>query len=92
MINQFPALRQKFKAGRFHRGAGLYQKAIEQDEVDDVALNIPGVKIQTLHTDYISGATTVLGTVSTLAIHGDRIAFSVGFCLLRRGSTAGPRR
>jgi anti-sigma factor ChrR (cupin superfamily) len=38
----------------------MYQKTIASDEVGFVELEMPGVTIQPLHTDEISGAMTVL--------------------------------
>jgi anti-sigma factor ChrR (cupin superfamily) len=38
----------------------MYQKAVLSEEIESIASGLPGVKIQTLHTDEASGATTVM--------------------------------
>jgi quercetin dioxygenase-like cupin family protein len=76
---------------------GMYQKAIKQDEVDIVALDIPGVKMQTLHTDEISGATTVLTHIApgaSIPLHwhtsADETVFVLSGDFIEQGRSYGP--
>ena len=75
----------------------MYQKAIKQDEVDAVALDIPGVKIQILHTDDISGAMTVLTHIAagaTIPQHwhtsADETVFVLSGDFVEQGRSYGP--
>ena len=75
----------------------MYQKAIKQDEVDAVALDIPGVKIQTLHTDIPSGATTVLTHIAagaSISRHwhtfADETVFVLSGDFIEQGRSYGP--
>jgi anti-sigma factor ChrR (cupin superfamily) len=75
----------------------MYQKVIEQDEVDAVVLDIPGVKIQTLHTDNTSGAMTVLTHIAagaTIPQHwhtsADETVFVLSGDFIEQGKSYGP--
>jgi anti-sigma factor ChrR (cupin superfamily) len=75
----------------------MYQKAIEQDKVSAVALDIPGVTIQTLHTDDISGAMIVLTHIAagaTIPQHWHTSAGETVFVLsgdfIEQGRSYGP--
>ena len=76
----------------------MCQKAIEQDEVDAVTLDISGVKIQTLYTDDISGAMTVLMHIAAGATipqqwhtSADEAVFVLSGDLIEQGRSYGPR-
>jgi anti-sigma factor ChrR (cupin superfamily) len=75
----------------------MYQKAIKQDEVDAVALDIPGMKIQTLHADQISRATTVLTHIAAGAsipqhwhTFADETVFVLSGDFIEHGRSYGP--
>ena len=75
----------------------MYQKATDRNEVDAVALDIAGVKIQTLHTDGISGAMTVLTHIAPGAIipeywhtFVDETVFVLSDDFIEQGRSYGP--
>jgi anti-sigma factor ChrR (cupin superfamily) len=75
----------------------MYQKTIKQDEVDAVALDLPGVQIQTLHVDDISGGMTVLTHIAagaTIPQHwhtsADETVFVLSGDFIEQGKSYGP--
>lgn len=75
----------------------MYQKSITSEEVVFVELEIPGVKIQPLHTDEISGAMTVLTHIAagaSIPEHWHSVADETVFVLkgdfIENGVSYGP--
>src|SRR5882757_3407572 len=75
----------------------MYQKAVLSEEIESIASGLPGVKIQTLHTDEASGATTVMTHIAAGAAipehwhtSADETVFVVSGDFVERGKSYGP--
>jgi quercetin dioxygenase-like cupin family protein len=75
----------------------MYQKVITREDVDCTALEIPGVTIQILHEDRVSGGTTVLTHLAAGAtipehwhVAADETVFVLSGDFLEAGQAYGP--
>jgi quercetin dioxygenase-like cupin family protein len=75
----------------------MYQKAVASNDVEAVSLDIPGITIRTLHTDEVSGATTVMTHIEAGAsipehwhTQADETVYVVSGDFVERGKSYGP--